>query len=80
MSDPTFSVGEPVRWTSQSAGITRTKTGKIADRIPSGMRPKTIRNPGAARDHVSYLVRADNGRLYWPRVAHLEPYDLGGES
>ena len=67
-------VGTRVEWTSQSAGIAAVKRGIVEAVIPRGERPaKTSKNPvpGAARDHVSYLVRVKGRGLYWPRVSHL---------
>lgn len=72
----TFSVGDRVQWTSQSAGYTSTKIGVVETIIPAGATPpKTSKSPqpGAARDHVSYLVRVKGKGLYWPRVKHLSP-------
>ncbi len=71
VKDP-LTIGARVTWTSQSAGVTKTKAGVVEVVVPAGEKPAGIRNPGTSRDHVSYLVRADHGRLYWPRVKHLE--------
>lgn len=67
-------VGARVRWSSQSNGSRTTKTGAITEVIASKTRPRSTRvgQFGMPRDHVSYLVRGDNGRLYWPRVSTLE--------
>lgn len=61
-------------WHSGASGSTLKKTGKIVRVLPPGEVPESaaIRKPGAPRDHVSYVVRADNGRLYWPRAAALQ--------
>jgi hypothetical protein len=68
----TFKVGDLVEWTSQAAGITRTKRGEIVEVIAAYKRVNFggyIRR--STRDHESYVVKA-NGRRYWPRVAHLK--------
>lgn len=68
-----FQIGDRVTWSSQSAGIRKEKTGIVIALVSPGQVPDGIRNPGLSRDHVSYLIRADGGRLYWPRVMHLRP-------
>lgn len=65
-----FKVGDEVEWTSSSAGVTKTKRGRVERVIPPSGEPG-VRNPGLPRDHESYVVRA-GGRLYWPRVAALQ--------
>jgi hypothetical protein len=74
-----FAPGDRVEWTSQSAGSTRTKFGFVEAVVAAGERPAAMsknRNPGGARDHVSYLVRVrgKNGGLYWPRAAALRAF------
>jgi hypothetical protein len=71
----TIHCGTRVRWTSGAAGKIGEKVGAVERVLQPGETPSRseIREPGASRDHVSYLVRADNGRLYWPRVRHLVP-------
>jgi len=67
-------VGDEVMWVSQSAGFVAAKRGVIEALVPAGMRPeKTSKNPapGAARGHLSYLVRVKGHGLYWPRVSQL---------
>ncbi len=66
----TWKVGDPVIWTSQSAGTWKTKRGVVEMIVPAGKRPE-IRGAGLPRDHESYVVRA-GGRAYWPLVAKLE--------
>lgn len=71
-----FKVGDRVEWTSQSAGCTRTKAGTVETVVPAGcIVPKLScnPNPGACRDHESYLVRVKGRGLYWPRVKALRP-------
>lgn len=71
-------IGTIVRWTSQSAGIVKTKQGAIREVVPAGRVPTGIKNPGASRDHVSYVVLVRHPilhlriRRYWPRVSKLE--------
>jgi hypothetical protein len=69
-----FVVGARVRWSSQGRGTLATKAGIIERVIAPGETPSSreVREHGASRDHESYLVRGDNGRLYWPRVVTLE--------
>ena len=80
-------VGKTVTWTSQSAGTSKTKTGKVVGLLRPGLsvasylrkNPGLARyrtydsmpNPGITRDHSSVLVAVGND-LYWPRVAGLE--------
>jgi hypothetical protein len=68
------SLGSRVRWSSSARGKTTTKTGTVTHVVPAGERPprKGLSDPGAARDHESYIVRTDEGRTYWPRVDGLE--------
>ena len=78
----TFSVGQIVTWTSQSQGYTKTKTGVIEQVVKPGEYPDRERflplyrgaGVGMARDHVSYVVRADK-RIYWPRAFRLQLAD-----
>jgi len=72
MTNETFEVGDRVMWRSGAAGKIGEKTGAIARIIPPGEVPDDVRAPGHSRAHVSYVVRADNGRAYWPRVKHLK--------
>lgn len=68
-----FKLGDRVTWTSSSAGTTKTKTGAVV--LVLGARAsgcEHVKNAGRARDHVSYIVRSDEGRKYWPRVAALK--------
>ena len=78
-----FERGTEVEWSSQAAGITRTKRGLVVEVVPAGeksmlMSPYPV---GLPRDHESYVIRASvvNGserqkrrtRLYWPKVKYL---------
>lgn len=68
-------VGARVRWTSQSNGSRTTKTGTIHRVVAAGESVRDVpglNQPGHPRPAESYLVRGDNGRLYWPRVSTLE--------
>jgi hypothetical protein len=76
----TFKVGDRVEWTSQAAGIARTKIGAVIEVVPPNGDPKSkLREMGWSRDHESYVVRAvaqgrtSNARAatYWPRVSAL---------
>lgn len=68
-------VGQTVTWTSSNLE----KTGEIVAVVPAGQHPSTdltpkVKEPGAPRDHDSYVVKA-NGKHYWPRVSLLS---IGG--
>jgi hypothetical protein len=74
--------GNIVRWTSQSAGITRTKQGVVVRVLDKHERPVEVGSSGMGREHESYLIRASvidgseqqrrRTRLYWPKVSKLE--------
>ena len=64
-------IGQTVTWTSSNME----KTGEIVAVVPAGERPSTdltpkVKDPGAPRDHVSYVVKAQ-GKHYWPRASLL---------
>lgn len=81
----TFRLGDTVTWTSQSAGVAKTKTGTVEEVVPAKGTPSRERFPqlyrsagvGLPRDHVSYVVRVPGktakaaGTTYWPRVSAL---------
>jgi len=81
-----FNEGQQVCWTSQSAGVVKTKIGTVVQVVPVGAYPDRgqfealYRGPGVGlhRDHESYVVRVPGktakaaGKLYWPRVTHLK--------
>lgn len=70
-----FQVGDRVRWTSQSAGVVRSKEGVVERVLAPGERPEKLSKapmPGNARDHQSYVVRVAGRGLYWPRASLLE--------
>lgn len=78
-------LGDTVTWTSQAAGVSKSKTGIVEEVVPvKGMPsrerfPQLYRGPGVGspRDHVSYVVRVPgrtakaSGTLYWPRASAL---------
>ena len=82
-----FKVGDWVQWTSQAAGITRTKVGEVTHIIPPGQRPSNVVGCGSGRDHESYVVLAylkeklagvnlsRKRRSYWPAVSGLRVAD-----
>ena len=64
-------IGSTATWTSSNLQ----KTGEIVAVVPAGEHPSTdltpkVKEPGAPRDHDSYVVKA-NGKHYWPRVSLL---------
>ena len=70
-SESSFQVGTTVTWTSSNLE----KMGEIVAIVPAGEHPSAdltpkVKDPGAPRDHESYVVRA-NGKHYWPRVSLL---------
>jgi tRNA(Ile2) C34 agmatinyltransferase TiaS len=75
-----FKDGELVKWSSQAAGCSKEKTGKIAQVVAAGQLPDRDRflhlykssGVGIARNHESYVVMVGM-RPYWPRVTHLKP-------
>lgn len=77
-----FSVGNKVRWTSQSQGFVKEKIGVVAEVVPAKYRPDRTRFPklykgagaGSSRDHESYVVIVGT-KPYWPRVDNLEKID-----
>jgi len=75
----TFKIGDRVEWISQSAGIQKRKEGRVVNVIPHRGSPYgengegQVRNPGACRNHESYVVRVKGRGLYWPRVSALRP-------
>jgi hypothetical protein len=76
----TFKIGDRVKWQSASAGTWKTKAGEVVAVLPPGADPSRagLRNPGASRNHESYIVRVREGRssrIYWPRVAALTAAD-----
>lgn len=66
-------IGAVVRWTSQSGGIWKEKTGTVVRIVSAGAIPSISK--GMARAHDSYLVEVREGkrrRMYWPHVAAIE--------
>ena len=84
-----FTLGDEVRWTSQSSGTTAEKIGTVVAVVkPDAIPPVTstagdcmavsMYGGGAVRRHESYLVLTINGnrrRIYWPRVSALKLED-----
>jgi hypothetical protein len=70
-----FQLGDEVSWSSTSAGFTKTKKGKIILVVPEGTIPfiRFRQKPAQGRNHTSYVVKTEKGKLYWPRVKSLEP-------
>jgi len=77
----TFHVDDVVTWTSQSSGVTKTKTGIVIAVLSAGVDPMSVIPPryfdhhrwqtyGMPRDHESYLVLVEE-TIYWPRVKYL---------
>lgn len=82
----TFSVGDKVRWSSQSQGFTKEKVGMVAQVVAAGQKPDTkfyqlYKGPGVGgyRDHESYVVTVGT-RPYWPRANKLEKVGVQGKS
>jgi len=82
---PKFKPGDPVTWTSQAGGRSKTKRGTVIAvvprlstvglYIPSGMTAR-IGSGLQQRSMDSYLVKvADESRLYWPLVKYLKPVE-----
>jgi hypothetical protein len=82
----TFTVGSRVTWKSQAAGVWREKTGEVVAVVRSTQTGWSAleeagikaRPGGWSRTRIpsrlgeeSFIVREDNGRLYWPRTAAL---------
>lgn len=88
-----FTVGDDVTWTSQSAGVAKSKTGIVEQVVPAGGYPdrerfeSLYRGPGVGlhRDHESYVVRVpgktakSQGKVYWPRSLHLRAAPIGAK-
>jgi len=69
-----FKAGDKVTWQSQSAGYRTIKSGFVTAVVPPRMAVRgfgKIFNPGAPRDHESYVVRVPGRGLYWPVVSLL---------
>jgi len=69
-----FKLGDQVKWTSQAAGSTTTKTGEVVVIVPAGKTPREAmtdeqrrsslpkRYDGWPRDHESYIVKVKIGK------------------
>lgn len=63
-----FQLGERVTWTS--AGVE--KRGEIVEVVKWGRYPETrVPIHGFYREHFSYVVKAQDGRFFWPWVGTL---------
>ena len=66
--------GSIVKWTSQSQGYVREKTGKIIEIVPAGnpamSRISSSTFVGGPRNHKSYVVKVGS-KTYWPIVSKL---------
>jgi len=80
-------LNQKVKWWSQAQGCAKTKAGEIVQVVPAGGMPDRDRfqklytgaGVGSPRDHESYVVLVDVGkvpgrtfRAYWPRVSALK--------
>ena len=77
-----FTLGDTVTWTSQSAGVAKTKIGTVEQVVAPKTYPdrdrflQLYRGPGVglARDHESYVILVPGktgkgaGKIYWPRA------------
>ena len=80
-------VDDCVEWTSQSAGYTTIKRGKIVavvpekgnalQFVPEGFGCRNRYGFGMPRSHESYLikVKGKGRKLYWPHVSGLKKID-----
>jgi len=75
--DPFFSVGDWVEWSSQAAGYSRTKLGRVIEVVPQGQTPSLANRPKGcglmSRTVTSYVVLVGRTRKMWPRTQHLRP-------
>lgn len=83
MTDNGFPPGTRVFWYSQGGGILKRKEGEVIEVVQPGVLPATKlsnhvtgggQRTGRPRNHVSFVVLADNGEKYWPlakNIGHL---------
>ena len=81
-----FVVGSRVTWRSQAAGTWLEKSGEVVAVVAPARRGWAAleaagisARPGGwghSRVEQSYIVRATNGRLYWPRTSALKDEQL----
>lgn len=72
-----FTIGDKVKWSSQSSGYTKIKEGIIVAVIAPNQRPNredflSLHKSGCGwgRHEESYVVKVGN-KLYWPFVKRL---------
>ena len=73
MSKQQFGVDDVVEWSSVSGGVAKKKIGVVVQVVVAGAVPRipfSVRP--SARDHISFVVKADKGKLYWPRICFLK--------
>lgn len=89
VTTPKFIEGDCVAWTSQAAGVTKSKTGIIEQVVAPKTYPdrgrflQLYKGPGVglSRNHESYVVRVPGkteksaGKVYWPRANALTRLD-----
>jgi hypothetical protein len=75
-----FTVGDKVKWADEENGRQRERHGTVVEVVAIRRRPDRNRFPslyskssgfGFARDHESYVVRAETTN-YWPTTENLE--------
>lgn len=74
---PTLKIGQTVTWKSGANGVMKAKTGKIVAMIKAGKTPATTKFPtlttsGKGRKNMSFVIEANNGKLYWPHTTQLQ--------
>jgi hypothetical protein len=69
-----FQIGDTVKWTSQAAGSTTTKEGRIVEIVPPGITPNVPKIAGARRvtSYVVEVPRPKSVQRYWPLPQKLK--------
>ena len=75
-----------VAWTSQAAGVSKDKVGRVVVVVPDGGNaigalqnhlgrkpPQYVLDWGMCREGVSYVVKVGS-RYYWPKAEYLKLY------
>ena len=88
---PKFKPGDPVTWTSQAGGESKTKQGIVLIVVLAGRNLKEAITDeqwreftypysfSSRRPHESYLIQVGKSkRLYWPPVKYLKLVEKGG--
>lgn len=81
-------IGDTVEWTSQSAGIAKTKRGTVVSVLPPGKDAEEwVKDCGIARDEETYVIAVRTHskykmrvRYHWPVVARLKLVAAGEEA